>query len=440
LFGTPPRNGTPNPWVGGFAGAPGDPNDGLDAYFRGFGAPPPQHRGGRAMRPEEASGQILVGVLPVPAVRRFYAHPLQLQALFDLLSEDGAGPMLFPGNGRFGDYVMTEDGYNDILERLMQAAGPQGPLPASDEVIEGLPKFTFDEQTLGRLHDLKPSVDRPEKSPYKDCPVCMEDFVVKDTVTQLPCKHIFHPDCLTPWLKSNGSCPVCRYSLVPAEGNAAPSPQAQATQATQGENAATQETPHRGPMATAQDFLSNSFNMLNRLWGQAGAASSGNSGTATPGGNNTTSDTAAGTSTAGSAEQQIDEATSNLQRAAAEQPSPDHHEPEHATLPEDYHPGVFPGHHPDVPDSPPRRFVRRASTLSNSYTPSDDPPDADLADADPPEEHPQSPPPRTGYSPGVMSGLNSAIPADYRARHAQREREQHEREERERQQATGQHP
>ena len=31
----------------------------------------------------------------------------------------------------------------------MQAAGPQGPLPASDVVIEGLPRFKLTEETLG---------------------------------------------------------------------------------------------------------------------------------------------------------------------------------------------------------------------------------------------------------------------------------------------------
>ncbi len=31
----------------------------------------------------------------------------------------------------------------------MQAAGPQGPLPAADVVIEGLPKIMFTEESLG---------------------------------------------------------------------------------------------------------------------------------------------------------------------------------------------------------------------------------------------------------------------------------------------------
>ena len=33
----------------------------------------------------------------------------------------------------------------------MQAAGPQGPLPATDAVIEGLPRVRLDEDAIGEL-------------------------------------------------------------------------------------------------------------------------------------------------------------------------------------------------------------------------------------------------------------------------------------------------
>jgi hypothetical protein len=33
----------------------------------------------------------------------------------------------------------------------MQAAGPQGPLPATDAVIEGLPRVKLDEDAIGEL-------------------------------------------------------------------------------------------------------------------------------------------------------------------------------------------------------------------------------------------------------------------------------------------------
>lgn len=77
----------------------------------------------------------------------------------------------------------------------MQAAGPQGPLPAPNDVIDSLPRFTFDETSLKECH-------------FDDCAVCKEDFVVGDLALRLPCEHVYHEDCLVPWLKTNGSCPV----------------------------------------------------------------------------------------------------------------------------------------------------------------------------------------------------------------------------------------
>lgn len=46
------------------------------------------------------------------------------------------------------------------------------------------------------------------------CSICLTDFESTSEVSSLPCQHIFHQDCLTPWLERSGSCPVCRESLI----------------------------------------------------------------------------------------------------------------------------------------------------------------------------------------------------------------------------------
>ncbi|KAJ6723552.1 ANAPHASE-PROMOTING COMPLEX SUBUNIT 11 RING-H2 FINGER PROTEIN [Salix koriyanagi] len=55
------------------------------------------------------------------------------------------------------------------------------------------------------------------------CAVCLEDFEPRESVMLTPCNHMFHEECIVPWVKSNGKCPVCRFVLCDhAGGSAAP--------------------------------------------------------------------------------------------------------------------------------------------------------------------------------------------------------------------------
>lgn len=49
------------------------------------------------------------------------------------------------------------------------------------------------------------------------CPICLDDFVSHETnIRQLPCRHIFHPDCVDAYLRDNSSlCPLCKKSALP---------------------------------------------------------------------------------------------------------------------------------------------------------------------------------------------------------------------------------
>ena len=51
---------------------------------------------------------------------------------------------------------------------------------------------------------------------YRDvCAICLEEFRYGDVVKILPCKHVFHVDCLDPWcLNQSPVCPTCKRFLT----------------------------------------------------------------------------------------------------------------------------------------------------------------------------------------------------------------------------------
>ncbi|KAL1923669.1 uncharacterized protein VTP21DRAFT_8649 [Calcarisporiella thermophila] len=102
------------------------------------------------------------------------------------------------GNRR--DYVWSQEELDSIITQLMeQTADRNRPPPASDDVIERLPRS-------------KITKEQAEKG--QECSVCKEEYQEGDSIIELPCKHFFHEDCVLPWLKTSGTCCICRFSLV----------------------------------------------------------------------------------------------------------------------------------------------------------------------------------------------------------------------------------
>ncbi|GBG34649.1 E3 ubiquitin-protein ligase RING1-like [Hondaea fermentalgiana] len=86
---------------------------------------------------------------------------------------------------------------------LRPAAAAPGTVPTSREALNKLESITLEERHL-----------LMENSPAGiTCPVCLDAMHVGDIVKRLPCKHLFHPSCVIPWLEKHNSCPTCRYEL-----------------------------------------------------------------------------------------------------------------------------------------------------------------------------------------------------------------------------------
>ncbi|CAH8273697.1 unnamed protein product [Arabidopsis lyrata] len=57
-----------------------------------------------------------------------------------------------------------------------------------------------------------------EKEEEICCPICLAEFEAEDAVTRLPrCAHLFHINCIEPWLlRGHLTCPLCRsFVLAP---------------------------------------------------------------------------------------------------------------------------------------------------------------------------------------------------------------------------------
>jgi E3 ubiquitin-protein ligase RNF38/44 len=49
------------------------------------------------------------------------------------------------------------------------------------------------------------------------CSVCLGALQLGETVRLLPaCLHLFHVECIDPWLDAHSTCPICRSDTEPS--------------------------------------------------------------------------------------------------------------------------------------------------------------------------------------------------------------------------------
>ncbi|KAJ4979651.1 hypothetical protein NE237_010431 [Protea cynaroides] len=118
----------------------------------------------------------------------------------EVLLNGGSGVGLRRAN--VGDYFLGP-GLDELIEQLTRN-DRNGPPPAARSSIDAMPTVNITQRHL-----------RTDSH----CPVCKERFELGSEVRQMPCNHMYHSDCIVPWLVQHNSCPVCRHELPPQGSN-----------------------------------------------------------------------------------------------------------------------------------------------------------------------------------------------------------------------------
>ncbi|CAN6301997.1 unnamed protein product [Urochloa humidicola] len=81
----------------------------------------------------------------------------------------------------------------------------------------GLDRETVESFPTAVYGDVKARVAASKSGPPLECAVCLAAFEDDDELRVLPaCCHVFHPDCIDPWLAGAVTCPLCRADLTTA--------------------------------------------------------------------------------------------------------------------------------------------------------------------------------------------------------------------------------
>lgn len=103
--------------------------------------------------------------------------------------------------------MYSQEALDRIITQLMEA-NPQSNAapPASEETLKTLDRKTVDQDMLGG-------------ESATECTICIDEMRVGDEAVILPCKHWFHEECVTLWLREHNTCPICRTPVESGNGN-----------------------------------------------------------------------------------------------------------------------------------------------------------------------------------------------------------------------------
>ncbi|KAK2993170.1 hypothetical protein RJ640_015357, partial [Escallonia rubra] len=105
---------------------------------------------------------------------------------------------------------MSEEEINALPVHKYKATGPKSSEGSSSQQHVSSSSGEFIPQIKV---DIKAESNTQASEEELTCSICLEQVNRGEIVRSLPCLHQFHANCIDPWLRQQGTCPVCKLTV-----------------------------------------------------------------------------------------------------------------------------------------------------------------------------------------------------------------------------------
>ncbi|KAG8663028.1 E3 ubiquitin-protein ligase SDIR1 isoform X1 [Manihot esculenta] len=104
-------------------------------------------------------------------------------------------------------HSMSEEEINALPVHKYKVPGSENPNTSQQQASSSSPSAEMKQDSRKTDGSVKASEDE------LTCSICLEQVNRGELVRSLPCLHQFHTNCIDPWLRQQGTCPVCKYQV-----------------------------------------------------------------------------------------------------------------------------------------------------------------------------------------------------------------------------------
>ena len=72
--------------------------------------------------------------------------------------------------------------------------------------------YIDDDEVKNEMENLK-IFQNKRLNEFDLCVICLDEMKYDDELLLVTCSHMFHKECLEPWIKKKSICPLCDYLI-----------------------------------------------------------------------------------------------------------------------------------------------------------------------------------------------------------------------------------